>query len=313
MYLRVDNSARFTEERIKLEDEELQEYDIVYETSKVCNGEPIIEGSQICTNCYYRDFFEKWYDTRKSKRSDFLDYQMSVREDPERFLLELEDIVIDNEGVLEEKSYLFPREVKDYIKDAQIGHGFKGEKSSSSLSLTELIANKVSVAMLNNSPIDISEGLKRFREDHPSDIKTAFLIMQFTDTDIHDEMVATIRSVLSENDVTVLRADDKEYVDDLFGNIKTYMHGCDFGIAIFERITGNEFNPNVSFEVGYMMGLNKPVCLLKDQTLANLHTDLAGKLYKPFNTYKIRATLEPVLEKWLADKDLKKNDPDIVV
>ncbi|MCX5713215.1 MAG: hypothetical protein NT033_00025 [Candidatus Omnitrophica bacterium] len=80
-----------------------------------------------------------------------------------------------------------------------------------------------------------------------------------------------------------LRADDKCYHDDLFPNILTYLWGCSIGIAVFERLEADEFNPNVSLEVGYMRALGKPICLLKDKTLRTLQTDLIGKLYTPFD------------------------------
>jgi len=40
------------------------------------------------------------------------------------------------------------------------------------------------------------------------------------------------------------------------------MHGSAFGIAIFERLTSDIFNPNVSLEVGYMMAMHKPILYL---------------------------------------------------
>lgn len=63
-------------------------------------------------------------------------------------------------------------------------------------------------------------------------------------------------------------------------------------------------NPNVSLEVGYMQGLRKPVCLLKDKTQKTLNTDLVGRLYKEFDPQDPKATIRPVLSKWLQDKNL---------
>ncbi|HBC9521030.1 TPA: hypothetical protein KFM62_005104 [Escherichia coli] len=149
---------------------------------------------------------------------------------------------------------------------------------------------------------EIASGLERFRKDYPKGQKTAFIIMQFGDTKAHISLVETIKDELAKHNIIALRADDKEYMDDLFYNIKTYMYGCDFGIAIFERITEDNFNPNVSLEVGYMMGMEKQVLLLKDKTLSSLHTDLAGKLYKPFDIFDIESSLRPHIDKWLSDK-----------
>lgn len=149
---------------------------------------------------------------------------------------------------------------------------------------------------------EIASGLEKFRADYPLGTKTAFIIMQFGATKPHTAVVECLKSSLKAHGIVELRADDKEYMDELFANIKTYMHACDFGVAVFERITEDDFNPNVSLEVGYMMGMGKDVLLLKDRTLRNLHTDLAGKLYKQFDTMDIDGTMPQQIEKWLSDK-----------
>jgi hypothetical protein len=151
---------------------------------------------------------------------------------------------------------------------------------------------------------EIASGLEKFRADYPLGTKTAFIIMQFGATKPHAAVVSCVKEALKSHGIVALRADDKEYMDDLFANIKTYMHACDFGIAVFDRITEDDFNPNVSLEVGYMMGMGKDVLLLKDSTLRNLHTDLAGKLYKQFDTADVTGTMPQQIEKWLTDKGL---------
>ena len=134
---------------------------------------------------------------------------------------------------------------------------------------------------------EIASGLEKFRTDYPIVNKTAFIIMQFGNTKPHQAIVSCIKNTLKKYGITALRADDKEYMDDLFPNIKTYMHACDFGVAVYDRITEDDFNPNVSLEVGYMLGMGKNVLLLKDKTLKSLQTDFTGKLYKPFDTTDI--------------------------
>jgi len=151
-------------------------------------------------------------------------------------------------------------------------------------------------------PLDIQESLQRFRRDYPEGTHTSFIIMQFRDSGFHNQIVKGVKSTLNKYGINGLRADDKEYADDLFTNVKTYMHACDFGVAIFERITEEDINPNVSLEVGYMMGLGKKVCLLKDSKLKGLKTDLAGKLYKPFSIKTIKNSINEQLSKWVRDK-----------
>ena len=153
---------------------------------------------------------------------------------------------------------------------------------------------------------EIASGLEEFRIDYPVGVKTAFIIMPFDNTKAHCGIVQCVKKTLETKNIIGLRADDKEYLDDLFLNVKTYMHGCDFGIAVFERITRDNFNPNVSLEVGYMFGMGKSVLLLKDKTLQSLQADLAGKLYKPFDTQDVEGSVPAQIEKWLVDKGIVK-------
>jgi hypothetical protein len=151
-------------------------------------------------------------------------------------------------------------------------------------------------------PIEIQESLRRFQEDYPDPTRAAFIMMKFGDITPYQRILECVRKTLAQHRISGLRADDKQYHDDLFANVLTYLYGCGFGIALFERINADEFNPNVSLEVGYMFALHKPVCLLKDQTLKALHSDLVGKLYKAFDPHDPGGSVPAALEKWLVDK-----------
>jgi hypothetical protein len=153
------------------------------------------------------------------------------------------------------------------------------------------------------TPPAIVESLNRFRAEYPDPSKAAFIMMAFGQTGAHDNIVKAIRGVLGEFGIAGLRADDKQYNRDVFQNVETYMHGCGFGIAIFERIESDKFNSNVGLEVGYMMSMGKPVCYLKDRTLTALQTDLIGALYRSFDTQRPDATIPKELEIWLRDWD----------
>jgi hypothetical protein len=159
-------------------------------------------------------------------------------------------------------------------------------------------------AMVVEAPIEIQEGLARFKDDYPDPTKVAFIMMQFGKTKAHDEIEKAIRSVLDSHGLLGAKANDKQYHDDLFPNVMTYLYGCRFGIAVFERIEAEEFNPNVSLEVGYMLALKKPVCLLKDRTLKTLQTDLVGKLYKVFDPQDPVNTIPSEISQWLSDKGI---------
>jgi nucleoside 2-deoxyribosyltransferase len=156
-------------------------------------------------------------------------------------------------------------------------------------------------------PIEIKESLQAFLADHPNPRSNAFIMMRFDSGKPNKAICKTIRQILKSSGIEGLRADDKIYHDDLYWNIMTYIYGCGLGIAVFERVESDTFNPNVSLEVGYMLALGKPVCLLKDQTIKALHADLIGKLYQPFDVYDPSGSIPLVLDQWLRNKEFKQN------
>jgi hypothetical protein len=159
--------------------------------------------------------------------------------------------------------------------------------------------------LIFKTPVEIQHSIKNFQLDYPDHLKTAFIIMQFRETTAHQKIFEAIKNTLSSNGIIGLRADDKQYHDDLLQNVITYMHGCSFGIAVFERIEGEEFNPNISLEVGYLMAMMKPICLLKDKSLKTLHTDIIGRVYQVFDPYDPFATISRELSSWLSQKGFK--------
>jgi hypothetical protein len=160
------------------------------------------------------------------------------------------------------------------------------------------------VARLEEAPLHIRESLQRFREDYPDPLTVAFIVMQFHDTKAHEQIALAIKEGLAAHGITGVRADEKEYHEDLFYNIVTYMYGCGMGVVVFESIEAKDFNPNVSLEVGYMYALGKKLCLLKDRKLTALHSDLTGKLYREFDPYDPDGTIPSQLSRWLKDRGL---------
>jgi hypothetical protein len=189
---------------------------------------------------------------------------------------------------------------------------------SSSISLADLSTRSVSFESSSqpppssrgqqvideSTPSEIRESLQRVRVDYPDPDKVAFLMMRFGKTQAHKNIVKGIKKTLDPLGISVVRADDKQYHDDLFPNVLTYVYGCSFAISVFERIEKEEFNPNVALEVGYMLALRKHVCLLKDRTLDTLHADLVAKLYRVFDPFDPTGTIPGELSQWLKDKGL---------
>jgi nucleoside 2-deoxyribosyltransferase len=168
-----------------------------------------------------------------------------------------------------------------------------------------VIPEEIRDAMLVIHFPQLAPFIDRFQVDYPEPSKCAFLMMKYQNTKLHRAIIECIKNTCAQHGIAVLRADDdKRYADELLPNVRTYMHGCGFVIALFERIKENDLNPNVSFEVGYMLAMGKPVCLLKDSTLPSLQTDLLGSLYDPFDTQNPETDIPPVLTKWLREKSL---------
>ena len=149
--------------------------------------------------------------------------------------------------------------------------------------------------------------------DWPNASSNTFLMMRFRDTQQHCQILAAAREALSYYGMTGLRADDKNYADSLWANVKSYMDACDSGIAVFEQIEDDDFNPNVSLELGYMLAHKKPVLLLKEKRLKGLPSDVVGNLYKTFDAYDISASVRPSILQWLRDIGVARSPSERVV
>lgn len=153
-------------------------------------------------------------------------------------------------------------------------------------------------------PPEIGPSLEKLRVKYPDASKLGFLIMRFSNGKPFEQIVKAIKDTAKKHGLEIIRADDVQFHADLLGHIRTLLHGCSFGIAVYERIEKDEPNANVGLEVGYLMAMNKPVLLLKDKTLPVLHSDLAGRLYTPFDPHDPESSIPDKLTKWLTDNGI---------
>lgn len=151
-------------------------------------------------------------------------------------------------------------------------------------------------------PVEISNSLAQFKSNYPQPRQTGFIVMRFGTTTTHKRILKALQDTLKSVGLIGVRADEGQYHDALYYNILTYIYGCGFGVCVFERLESDQFNPNVSLEIGYMLALNKPVCLLKDKTLNVLHSDIVGHLYRNFDPQDPEDTIPSALVGWLRDK-----------
>ncbi len=121
----IENESRFSEEI--LEDKSFEDKNI-YKISikKECENKNdevnhYVKDSLVGWHCYYREFSDLMKrKIKKSKRKDFLVYQMNLREHPNEFLRELKDIIVDNENYFDENDYSTTQDYLGYIEELTI-------------------------------------------------------------------------------------------------------------------------------------------------------------------------------------------------
>lgn len=145
--------------------------------------------------------------------------------------------------------------------------------------------------------------LREFLLDHPDPDKNVFVMMRFQPSPQIELIHSTIKNTLAARGFHALRADDRDYTGELWSNIEVYLTGARLGIAVFEAIDTRDFNPNVSLELGYMLGRRKRVLILKEQRLPNLPADVVHRLYKPFDMFNIESSVALEVGRWV-DVDL---------
>lgn len=157
---------------------------------------------------------------------------------------------------------------------------------------------------IEGAPAHIRTGLLTFFAEHPEYEKNCFLIMPFRPTPQIQEIHKTLKLALEHEGFNVLRADDSIYAENVFANIEVYMHGSRFAVSVFERMASDQHNANVALEIGYMLGMNKDVCLLKERSVTGLPSDLQGRLYVEFDAFSISETISTSVRRWLRERRL---------
>lgn len=152
------------------------------------------------------------------------------------------------------------------------------------------------------------DGVAKLLGDSPYE-KNVFIMTPFLEGSRFKKMLEVIKKVLADNGLKGWIAHDKQVDSELWGNVQSYLLGCKYGIAIFmheEDVTVSTkpyFNPNVSIELGYMLGRGKQILLLKDKKLDSLQTDLFGSLYHEFDLIDYKRSIRKEIENWLKDID----------
>lgn len=115
------------------------------------------------------------------------------------------------------------------------------------------------------------------------------------------ELKAAVRQALADHDVVEMAP--SESTDWSYESLKDAVQRSDFVIA---DLTGA--NPNVMFEIGLALGLNKPLLLLSQQSGTTLPSDVQARqvaIYKPDNVPEVRK----YVDYWLRDTLAKRSEP----
>ena len=151
--------------------------------------------------------------------------------------------------------------------------------------------------------LHLEPSLRTFLDDHPDPNRNVFVMMRFLENPQMSEIFAGIKRSLAMRGFDAVRADDRDYTGELWSNIEVYMACSMLGIAVLEDIDKRDFNPNVSLELGYMLGRRRRCLILKEQRLPNVPADVVHRLYKPFDMFNITGSIEREVGRWV-DVDL---------
>jgi hypothetical protein len=145
----------------------------------------------------------------------------------------------------------------------------------------------------------LEPSLRLFLDQHPDPDRNVFVMMRFMESDQMEEIYNTIKDACASYGFHAVRADDRDYTGELWSNVQVYMTCCHYGVAVFEDIDRRDFNPNVSLELGYMLGRRKRTLILKEQRLPDLPADVVHRLYKPFDMFAISSSVSREVSRWI--------------
>jgi hypothetical protein len=123
--------------------------------------------------------------------------------------------------------------------------------------------------------------IKDFVEKYSFD-KSVFIMVRYRDR--NKNLIKEIKTALLKKGHRGILASEHNLTDDLYNPIACLLC-CSKGIAVFDEAeAGEEFNPNVAYELGMLHLLDRKCLILKHQSLRTLHTDILMKLYQEYNT-----------------------------
>jgi len=137
----------------------------------------------------------------------------------------------------------------------------------------------------------LQSDVSRFNEDGPFE-KSVFVMMKFPDPRMTPEVIRMledahriIREELDRYGLRARRADERTFAPSrqVWDNLCIYMLGCKYGLALLEDRSGEELNPNLTLEFGFMRALGRDAILIKDRAFKHIRADIVGTIPKDFS------------------------------
>jgi hypothetical protein len=155
------------------------------------------------------------------------------------------------------------------------------------------------LALVPNPILGWKSGMEAFLREHRFD-KSVFIMIRYRRR--NDPLIKSIKLALDAGGLFGVLASDHNITDDLYNPIACLLC-CSRGIALFDRAEhGQEFNPNVAYELGMLHLLGRSCLILKHTSLRALQTDILMKLYQSFTGPAAVATHTAQWVRKLADE-----------
>lgn len=133
--------------------------------------------------------------------------------------------------------------------------------------------------------------------------KNVFLMMRFRKYNKY--LHTCIENIIKDNGFNCVRADMPEWnITNNVYNPVAVLYACKYGIVLFDKPEENEknqFNPNVTYELGMMHLQRKDCLILKHKSLDGVPFDIIKDLY---SEYEYQEDITPLINNWI--KNIKK-------
>ncbi len=172
-----------------------------------------------------------------------------------------------------------------------------------SLNRVEIYRLRIGKHTPQTSPDDLDASLAEFTRVHQVPTLCAFVMMRIAARAEDDAVFQEIKKACATRGVTAIRADEKPFHRELWGTIRTCLHGSGFGVVVLGKDDQKNTWFNLGIEMGHMVSQGKKICILKPADVA-VPADIAGMIYTEFGKPGPTEMLGAALLDWLRRNEL---------